>query len=184
MRKQRDDECLPQDGAVAQERHRRPHRPGKNDARADADAEGPLLRSEQFRAALSGDVHPAEAYALAEELFGEWKATEDPHKLHPVPPHPPLQRSATIAVIQRVKTATVQIAWHGPSMTGDVPATFAADVLSFILSQPNSRFHRNLVDSGLFDFATVSYFSQVHTGPMTPSARPRRSVSTRPTRRC
>ena len=60
----------------------------------------------------------------------------------------------------------MQVAWHGPSMTGDVPATFAADVLSFILSQPNSRFHRNLIDSGLFDFATVSYFSQVHTGPI------------------
>ncbi|HEX2122478.1 MAG TPA: pitrilysin family protein [Thermoanaerobaculia bacterium] len=115
---------------------------------------------------FSGDVNPAEAYALAEELFGEWKATDDPHKLHPVPPHPPLKQSSTIAVIQPVKTATVQIAWHGPSMTADVPSTFAADVLSFILSQPNSRFHRNLIDSGLFDFANVSYFSQVHTGPI------------------
>ena len=30
---------------------------------------------------FSGDVNPAEAYALAGELFAEWKATEDPHTL-------------------------------------------------------------------------------------------------------
>jgi len=115
---------------------------------------------------FSGDVSPDEAYALAEELFGEWKATDDPHKLYPVPAHPPLKQSSTIAVIQPVNTATLQIAWQGPSMVDDVPSTFAADTLSFILQQPTSRFYRNLVDSGLFDFVSLFYFSQVHTGPI------------------
>jgi zinc protease len=115
---------------------------------------------------FSGDVSPDEAYALAEELFGEWKATDDPHKLYPVPPHPPLKQNATLAVIQPVQTATLQIAWQGPSMVDDVPSTFAADALTFILQQPTSRFSRNLVDSGLFDFVNLFYFSQVHTGPI------------------
>jgi len=115
---------------------------------------------------FSGDVNPAEAYALAEEMFAEWKATDDPHTLYPVPPHPPLKQSSTLAVIQPVNTATVQIAWQGPSMVTDMPSTFAADVLSFILGQPTSRFYRNLIDSGLFDNAGISYFSQVHTGPI------------------
>ena len=115
---------------------------------------------------FAGDVDPEEAYALAEELFGEWKPTDDPHKLYPVPPHPPLKQSSTIAVIQPVNTSAVQIAWQGPSMVEDVPATFAADVLSFILQQPTSRFYKNLVDSGLFDNASIFYFSQVHTGPI------------------
>jgi len=116
---------------------------------------------------VAGDVAPDEAFALAEELFGEWKATEDPHKLHPVPAHPPLKQSSTIAVIQPVKTAALRVSWHGPSMVDDVPSTFAADVLSFILVQPTSRFYKNLIDSGLFDNANLTYLSQVHTGPIT-----------------
>lgn len=115
---------------------------------------------------FAGDIRPAEAYALAEEYFGDWKPTEDPAKLYPVPEHPPLKQSSTIAVIQPVKSTLLRISWQGPSMTTDLPSTFAADVLSFILSQPNSRFTRNLVDSGLFDNASLSYFSQAHTGPI------------------
>ncbi|HEY3053149.1 MAG TPA: pitrilysin family protein [Thermoanaerobaculia bacterium] len=119
---------------------------------------------------FAGDIKPQEAYALAEELFSEWKATEDPHKLYPEPPIPPLTQSSTLAVIQPVKTANLQISWQGPSMTDDLPSTFAADVLTFILLQPTSRFYKNLVDSGLADRASLFYFSQAHTGPITASA--------------
>jgi zinc protease len=115
---------------------------------------------------FSGDIKPADAYALADELFSEWKAIDDPHKLYPEPPMPPLQRSATIAVVQPVKIAAVQIAWHGPSMATDTASTFAADVLSFILQQRTSHFYKSLIDSGLFDNASISYFSQSHTGPI------------------
>jgi zinc protease len=115
---------------------------------------------------FAGDIKPAQAFALAEEYFGEWKPTEDPHKLYPVPPHPPLEKSSTIAVVGPVKTVTLRQAWHGPGMTADVPSTFAADVFSFILDQPNSRFNKKLVDTGLFDNIGLTYFSQVHTGPI------------------
>ncbi len=117
---------------------------------------------------FAGDIRPEEAYAVAEELFGtDWKPAGDPHTLYPEPPIPPLKQSSKIAVIRPVKTVLIQIAWHGPSMTTDTPSTFAADTLSFILQQPSSRFHRNLIDSGLFDNVNLSYFSQAHTGPIT-----------------
>jgi zinc protease len=115
---------------------------------------------------FAGDVSPDEAYALAEEMFGSWKATDDPHKLYPEPEFPPLDKSVTLAVIQLVKTISIHRSWMGPGMTADMPSTFAADVLSFIIRQPNSRFYRKLVDSGLFDRAFLSYFSQAHTGPI------------------
>jgi zinc protease len=115
---------------------------------------------------FAGDVRPDEAYALARELFGDWKKTEDPHVKWPEPVHPPLKESSTIAVIQPVKTVILQQSWHGPGMTADVPSTFAADVFTFIISQPTSRFYRDLIDSGVFDRANLSYFSQVHTGPI------------------
>jgi len=115
---------------------------------------------------FAGDVRPEEANALARELFGDWKRTEDPHVLYPEPEQPALKGSSTIAVIQPVKTVTIQQSWLGPSMTTDVASTFAADVFSFIIGQPNSRFYRNLIDSGAFDRASVSYFSQAHSGPI------------------
>jgi zinc protease len=115
---------------------------------------------------FAGDVKPDEAFALASELFGDWKKTDDPHVKWPEPVHPALKESSTIAVIQPVKAVTLQQSWHGPGMTADVPSTFAADVFTFIISQPTSRFYRDLIDSGAFDRANISYFSQVHTGPI------------------
>lgn len=117
---------------------------------------------------FAGDIRPEDAFALAQEFFGaaDWKRAEDPHVKWPEPPHPALKQSSTIAVIQPVETVTLNQAWHGPGMTADTPSTFAADVFSFITSQPTSRFHKNLIDSGAFDQASITYFSQTHTGPI------------------
>jgi zinc protease len=115
---------------------------------------------------FSGDVDPAEAFELAEEFFGDWERAEDPFVKFPVPTHPPLAKSSTLAVIQPVQRVTLNIAWHGPGMQEDPPSTYAADVLSFILAQPDSGWNRRLVESGLFDFIGLSYLSQVHTGPI------------------
>ncbi len=115
---------------------------------------------------FSGDVDPVEAFELAEEFFGDWPRAEDPFDKFPVPPHAPLAESSTLAVIQPVERVTLNVSWHGPGMKEDPPATYAADVLSFILSQPNSRWNRRLVESGLFDFTNLFYLSQVHTGPI------------------
>ncbi|HEV8630182.1 MAG TPA: pitrilysin family protein [Thermoanaerobaculia bacterium] len=115
---------------------------------------------------LAGDVTPAEGFALAEQLFGTWPRAANPHLKWPEPAHPPLTKSSTVAVIAPVKTANLRISWQGPGMIADTPATFAADVLTFILGQPASRFQRTLVDSGLFDVVGIGYFSQVHTGPI------------------
>jgi zinc protease len=117
---------------------------------------------------FAGDVAPEEAFEVAAELFGpeQWPKAEDPHALYPEPEHPPLERSSRIAVLQPVQTATLQIAWHGPGMLVDTASTFAADVLDYILNRPTSRFHKKLIDSGLFDAVSMSYYSQVHTGPI------------------
>jgi zinc protease len=118
---------------------------------------------------VAGDVAPGEVFTLAEEMFGPavWpRSEEDPHRKWPVPEHPPLQQDSLLAVVQPVRTVTLQMSWHGPRMLEDTPATFAADVLSFILEQPTSRFHKKLIDSGLFDSVQLSYHSQVHTGPI------------------
>ena len=71
------------------------------------------------------------------------------------------------AVIQQpVQNVIFNIGWHGPSIGKDNPATYAADVFSFILRQPNSRFQRNLVDTGLVTGVDLSYYTQRNVGPI------------------
>ncbi|TDG11407.1 insulinase family protein [Seongchinamella unica] len=115
---------------------------------------------------FSGDVDPQEPYELAEEFFGSWARSKDPSVRFPVPAHKALSRSSRLAVVQPVQRVILNISWHGPGMKEDPASTYAADVLSFILSQPDSGWNRRLVESGLFDYTTLSYLSQVHTGPI------------------
>lgn len=56
--------------------------------------------------------------------------------------------------------------WHGPSIGIDNAATYAADVFIFILQQPNSRFQRKLVESGIAQSAGISYYTQRYVGPI------------------
>jgi zinc protease len=119
---------------------------------------------------LTGDVTPAEAFRLVEEMFGEWKRSEkDPFAEFPLVEHPPLPKSEAGLIVpkQPVNNVIIQIGWHGPSVGKDDAATYAADVFSFILRQPNSRFQRALVDSGLAAGAGFGYYTQRNVGPIT-----------------
>ncbi len=120
---------------------------------------------------ISGDVEPEKAFELAERIFGDWKKGPDPFAKNPVPEHPPLEENAYTIVEKEVQTPVVQVVWHGPSVDDDPEATFAADVLSYILSQPTSKFQKDLVESGLTLNAGVSYYTQRFTGPITLSAQ-------------
>lgn len=120
---------------------------------------------------ISGDVDPEEAFELVEKIFGDWKKSKDPFVKNPVPKHPALKENAYTIVEREVQTPVVQVVWHGPSVGDDPKATFAADVLSYILSQPTSKFQKDLVESGVTLNAGISYYTQSFTGPITLSAQ-------------
>jgi zinc protease len=116
---------------------------------------------------VTGDVQPDEIYKLAQELFGDWARREkDPFVEFPMVEHPPLPKSEGGIVKQEVKNIIIAIGWHGPSTIKDNPGTYAADVFSFILTQPNSRFQHNLVDSGLVTGVSIGYLTQRNVGPI------------------
>jgi zinc protease len=115
---------------------------------------------------VAGDVTAQEVFRLAEETFGDWPRGEDPFVKDPIPRHPPLEKDEAIIVNQPVNAATIQISYQGPSTDLDAPATYAADVFSFILRQPDSRFSRALVDSGLTTGAALGYLTQKNVGPI------------------
>ncbi len=120
---------------------------------------------------VSGDVNPETVFAMAQELYGDWPRGADPFKEFPIPEHPPLDSSMQVTVIQPVNAVMIMKQWHGPSLKKDIKSTFAADVFSFIIGQPNSRLQKRLVDSGLVDGIGLNYSTLVHTGPISLTAR-------------
>ncbi len=120
---------------------------------------------------ITGDVNPDEVFRQAQELFGDWARTEDPFIKFPLVEHPTLPHSEGTFIKQPVQTTILYIGWQGPSIGRDNAATYAADVFSFILRQPNSRFQRALVDSGLVTGIDLSYLTQRNVGPITLGAQ-------------
>ncbi len=117
---------------------------------------------------VAGDVSAQEVFRLAEEIFGDWPRGEDPFVKDPIPRHPPLTKDETVIVNQPVNATTIQISYQGPSTDLDAPATYAADVFSFILRQPDSKFSRALIDSGIITaIIQLGYLTQRNVGPIT-----------------
>lgn len=116
---------------------------------------------------VTGDVSPQAVFLLVQELFGEWPRREkDPFVEFPLVEHPPLAKSEGVIIKQPVQNVIIEIGWQGPSIGKDDVSTYAADVFSFILRQPDSRFQRALVDTGLVSAANLGYYTQRNVGPI------------------
>lgn len=125
---------------------------------------------------VTGDAKPDEVFRLAEQIMGSWeKRAVDPFKEFPLVDHPPLTKNEAVIIDRPADTMTsdgggenifVSLGWHGPSIGKDDAATYAADVFSYIITQADSRFQRNLVDSGLASSAAFGYYTQRNVGPI------------------
>jgi zinc protease len=120
---------------------------------------------------LAGDVTPEEGFSLAKKIFSSWKRGPDPFKAYPIPEHPPIPKTETLVITAPVNAVTVMMEWEGPSVTKDPKATYAADILSFILRQKTSKFYKNLVESGLSYGVDLAYQTLAHTGPIMVNAQ-------------
>lgn len=125
---------------------------------------------------ITGDVDPEDVFKKAEAIMGSWeKRAVDPFKEFPLVEHPPLEKSEALIIEKNTGEETqsaeqnvfIQIGWHGPSIGKDDESTYAADVFSYILQQPDHRFQRNLVDKGLASTVGINYYTQRNVGPIT-----------------
>jgi zinc protease len=116
---------------------------------------------------VTGDVSPQAVFLLVGELFGDWPRREkDPFVEFPLVEHPALAKSEGVIIKQPVQNVIIELGWQGPSIGKDDASTYAADVFSFILRQPDSRFQRALVDTGLVTAANLGYYTQRNVGPI------------------
>lgn len=120
---------------------------------------------------IAGDVDADAAFKMADRMFSNWQKGDDPFAKWPTPEHPALEQNSYLVVENDIKVPQIQFSWHGPGVNADPVASYAADVLSFILSQPTSGFQKRLVETGLTLGAGISYYSQAHTGPINLSAQ-------------
>lgn len=119
---------------------------------------------------IAGDVTPAAAFKAVGNLFGDWERRPvDPFVEFPLVDHPPLPASSAAILSGPVQTVIIELGWQGPSVGKDDAATYAADVFSFIIRQPNSRFQRAMVDSGLTTAIDFGYYTQRNVGPINAS---------------
>jgi zinc protease len=116
---------------------------------------------------VTGDVSPAAVFLLVGELFGDWpRRAKDPFVEFPLVEHPPLPKSEGVIIKEPVQNVIIELGWQGPSIGKDNASTYAADVFSFILRQPDSRFQRALVDTGLVTQVNLGYYTQRNVGPI------------------
>ncbi|MEP7149447.1 MAG: pitrilysin family protein [Acidobacteriota bacterium] len=125
---------------------------------------------------VTGDAKPGDVFKLAEQIMGSWERRPvDPFKEFPLVEHPPLPKSEAVIIekntggdedAEQGHNVFLELGWQGPSIGKDDAATYAADVFSYIISQPDSRFQRKLVDSGLAATAGLGYYTQRNVGPI------------------
>jgi len=113
---------------------------------------------------VTGDVSAPKVLSWAQSHFGGWKRRADPYVAHPVPRVPPLAKSSATVVAADVPDVTILVEWQGPSATSQQGDTYAADVLSQLVSDEESEFQKRLVESGLFQSAGLGYNTQAHVG--------------------
>src|SRR4029450_12440239 len=120
---------------------------------------------------VTGDVSPDSVFGLAQKTYGDWTQGPEPFTVDPIPAIPSLQKSEAVIIEQPVGAVTVQIQWQGPSVRRDPNATYARDVVSDVLNQPNSTLQKKLVDTGLWQSIGVNYYTLDHVGPITISGQ-------------
>jgi zinc protease len=127
--------------------------------------------------AISGDVDHNKIFAEVEKYFGDWAPSGfDPFQKWPIPEFKPIEYAKQVVIESpNAQVPLFMLTYHGPDTRGDINATYAADVFSYILQQKNAKLYKELVETGLAFQVNVGYSTAKYVGPiniiMVPSPR-------------
>lgn len=118
--------------------------------------------------AVCGDVDHNKVFAEVERIYGSWAPSGfDPFQKWPIPEFKPIEYSKQFVVESpNAQVPLFLLTYHGPDTRGDIKATYAADVFSYILQQKNSKLYKELVESGLAFQVQVGYQTAKYVGPI------------------
>jgi zinc protease len=118
---------------------------------------------------IAGDVEHNDVFTRVKNVYGDWQRSSfDIFQKYPIPEFDPIPYSKNFITESEIAQVPIlMISWHGPDTRHDLPATYAADVFSYILSQQSSKLQKALVETGLAYQVIVNYSTQKYTGPIT-----------------
>jgi zinc protease len=116
---------------------------------------------------ISGDVDPQQVYKLVEQYLGDWERGPAPFPTYLPPPFAPLKKQLIVREAPDVPIVAVSLNYFGPSVGKDDENTYCADLFSTIVNSSTSHLYKALVDSGLAQVVSMSYYTQQNTGPIT-----------------
>ena len=118
---------------------------------------------------IAGDVTPEQVFSQVDKYFGAaiWPSGPSPFPKYNPPPFPPIAKQLVVRpALGGLPYTYINFEWHGPSLQKDDADTYAADLFSTLLDQPNSRFQKAIVDKRLAYQVSVEYFSEKNVGPI------------------
>jgi len=116
---------------------------------------------------VTGDVSPSDVAAAAERYFGGWTRGPDPFAgLEPAPVSS-LTGPRLVTLSEPVPDVSIIVEYPGPSVRADTADTYAVDALVEILNDPTSRFQKQLVATGPFEYLYASFRTLREGGPIT-----------------
>jgi zinc protease len=123
---------------------------------------------------ICGDINPAEAFAKAKKIYGDWQPSGfDPHEKYPIPEFKPLEKTDfNIKISSIAQTPFMMLQWQGPDYRHDSAATLAADLFSSVLNLNSSKWQQALIDKGLATYISMNYQTAKYVGPVTLFAVP------------
>lgn len=122
---------------------------------------------------VTGDVVAENIFAQSDKLYADWPRSKDPFIEFPLVSHPAIPYTSVVLVEQPVQAPIINFTWHGPSTVGaNLELTYAADLLTYALLEPSSKYQQALVDSGACAFVGApSWYTQSNTGPISITAQ-------------
>ena len=117
---------------------------------------------------VAGNVNHKDVFEKVRNIYGSWKPSDfNIFEKYPIPEIKPLEKTTYFTTLnENASTPIVLMGWHGPDTRNDIPATYAADVFSYILSQKSSQLQKELVDSGLAYQINLGYTTNKYVGPI------------------
>ncbi len=118
--------------------------------------------------AISGDVDHNKIFAEVEKYFADWAPSGfDPFQKWPIPEFKPIEYAKQVVIESpNAQVPLFMLTYHGPDTRGDINATYAADVFSYILQQKNAKLYKELVETGLAFQVNVGYQTAKYVGPI------------------
>ncbi len=117
---------------------------------------------------ISGDIDREEVLRAVKSEFSDWKPKSPELEDLSVPEFNALSASeAIITTRESAENPVLLTAMHGPNTRNDRPGSFAAEVLSYMLSQRDAQLQKALVEKKLAYHVSVGYTNLKYGAPLT-----------------